>query len=182
MKLNSAITIIACLLSINISLYGQTKDNKKISSQFFPLKVGNYWVYSYSNHPGKIDTIKITKKKILNPDTAFFYNDYLWLERNDTVYEFQSQRSGYSFPTIQFFPSEKETEFGAMMGGDVLIPRTVEKLEGPYKVNGKEYFNCYIFKTKSENGFYYDIISRGVGIIESGRDDRHSSLIDSKVE
>ena len=68
------------------------------------------------------------------------------------------------------------------MGGDALIPRTVEKLEGSYKVNGKEYFNCYIFKTKSEHGFYYVIISRGIGIIESGMNDRHTSLIDYKVE
>jgi hypothetical protein len=182
MKLNIPVAIISFLLSINFALSGQTINNKQNSSQFFPLKLGNYWVYSYSNHPGKIDTIKITKNKILGLDTAYYYNSYLWFERNDTVYEFQSQRSGYSFPTIQFFPSEKETEFGAMMGGEQLIPRTVEKLEGSYKVNGKDFYNCYIFKTKSENGFYYDIISRGIGLIESGGNGRHVSLIDYKVE
>jgi len=182
MKLTITITIITFLLSINFALYGQTINNKKNTPQFFPLKVGNYWVYSYSNHPGKIDTIKITKKKILGLDTAYFYNSNLWLERNDTIYEFQSQRIGYSFPTIQYFPSDKETEFGAMMGGDVLGLRTVKKLEGSYKVNGKEYFDCYEFKGKSENGFYHIVISRGIGIIESGMHNRIRTLIDYKIE
>jgi hypothetical protein len=69
-----------------------------------------------------------------------------------------------------------------MMGGDVLVHRTVEKLEGSYKVNGKEYFNCYEFKSKSENGFYYEIISRGIGIIESRMNDRIRSLIAYKIK
>jgi hypothetical protein len=182
MKLNTTITIITFLLSINFALYGQTINNKKNISQFFPLKVGNYWVYSYSNYPDKIDTIKITNKKIMGLDTAYIYNSNLWLERNDTIYEFQSQRNGYTFPTIQYFPSDKETEYGAMIGGDVLGLRTVKKLEGSYKVNGKEYFNCYEFKGKSENGFYYIIISQGIGIIETRIHDRIRSLIEYKIE
>jgi hypothetical protein len=151
-------------------------------SQFIPLKIGNYWVYSSTDHLGKSDTVKITKTKIIGKDTAYNYNGNFFLERNDTIYDFQSQWNGFEFPTIQYFPSDEEREFSISIGGDVLSRRKVKKLENPYRVKGKEYNNCYKFTERIENGDAYTIISYGIGIIEISSPGKIIMLTDYKIE
>jgi hypothetical protein len=178
MKINLLLIIIS-FISFHFALSGQT--NSKKASQFIPLKVGNYWVYATSGNQ-KPDTIKISKKKIIGTDTAYYYNGNFWMEKNDTVYEFQSQRNGYEFPTEQYFPSDKKIEYGILIGGDAYSPRTVEKIKGTYKVNGKEYPNCYEFSEKIDGGYAITIISKGIGIIEIKTPDRVVSLLEYKID
>jgi hypothetical protein len=173
---------ITLLLCIPFALFAQTKNPSKSGSQFIPLKVGNYWVYSSSRHPDKKDTVKVTGKKVIGSDTAFVIGETLWMERNDTIYDFQTQRTRVSFPCPQYFPSEEEKEYGIMYWGDAAGFRIVRKLEDPYTVNGKEYFNCYEFKTKIQSGFSYTTISYGIGIIETKSPNVTTSLIDFKVD
>ena len=160
MKLNLNIFIIILLLNIHFALFAQT-------TQFIPLKVGNYWVYSNSDHPNKLDTVKVSDKEIVGSDTAYHYNGNLWMERNDTAFTFQSQRNGSSFPCIEYFPSDKSITYNIMIGGDVLGYRSVRKIEGEYKSSGVKYSNCYEYKQMHEDGYGYVIISAGIGIIES---------------
>jgi hypothetical protein len=165
---------------IILRLNGQNINNR--SSQFIPLEIGNYWVYSSSEYPHRSDTIKITREKIIGSETGYYYNGNLWLERNDTLFEFQSQRNGYEFPTVQYFPSDKTITYQIVVGGDVLSHRTVTKLRSSYKVKGKEYKNCYEFTQKMDGGNEVIIISYGIGIIEIRTPYRTTYLIDHKIK
>jgi hypothetical protein len=144
---------------------GYSQESVKNHTQFIPYSVGNYWVYESDNDSNKIDTVKITGVKIINGDTAYQFNNRGYMrERNDTICSYQSQWSSGLFPCLEFFPSEKETQFRIMIGGDVSRGRTVIKINGSYLVNGKEYFNCYKFSQLLE-GPIDIIISYGIGII-----------------
>src|SRR3569832_78144 len=113
------------------------KTTKTATESFIPLKIGNYWVYSSSIPSDKLDTVKITKERTVELGKGYYINNQLWVEKNDSVYIFQSGRGGTEFPTLQYFPSERETSFGAIIGGDVRVQRTVTKINGTYTVNGK---------------------------------------------
>lgn len=166
--------LIYCLLffHLNLILSGQTKD----TPHFIPLKVGNYWIYSNSKSPYKYDTIKITEIKIIGSDTTYNYNGNLWMEKNDTIYEFQSAWTGDFFPTIAYFPSEKEVEYNISIGGDGMAQRTVTKIEGIYMSGGKSYTDCYKYKSNFSGG--YIIISSGIGIIEYTSNGGISGLVE----
>jgi hypothetical protein len=153
-------------------------QNPKENSQLIPLKVGNYWVYSYSDQPNKPDTIIITKRKIIGSDTAYYYSGKLLMERNDTIYELNESE----YPAVEYFPSDEETDYKIVSGTNITVRRTVTKLEKAYKVKGKLYSNCYQFVERMGNGFSYTIISMGIGIIEIETPYQIISLINYKVK
>ncbi len=137
---------------------------KTISSQsteFYPLNVGNYWVYSNSGS-NTIDTLKIIKAETYNMDTVYiFSNGQKLLAHGDTIFEMQSQRPRVEFPALQFYPAD-EGRFSHLIGGDVISVRVVRKLkEGKCKVGAVSYSSCYEF-----SGIQIITISRGVGVIE----------------
>ena len=183
MKVILNIFIIALLVSINFAI-GQTTNIIKDNSQFFPMNVGNYWVYSNSHYPNRnIDTIKITKKETIGSDIGYLYNMGFLMERNDSVFQFQNKRNGTLYISLLYFPSDKLIRYALLYAGDTLCWRTMTKLKDSYKVKGKEYFNCYKFTQVFQGNDESIIISRGIGIIEfklAKKEDR--LLIDYKIE
>ncbi|MDQ3047352.1 MAG: hypothetical protein M3R27_07370 [Bacteroidota bacterium] len=180
--MKTILSISICVLFLGIPFTSVGQSTSISSTQLIPLTIGNYWVYSNSDDAEKFDTVKITRTKIIRTDTGYYYNGNLWLERNDSVYEFQSQRSGSIFPTLQYFSSDKPVEYGIVIGGDVLSRRSVTKLKAPYTVKGKEYLNCYEFAERREKGYVFTIISKGIGIIEIRSPERTRSLTEYKIE
>ncbi len=173
-------SVFLLFIGIHFTLQAQTTSgNKKIKS-LLPLKLGNYWVYSSTGEPDKKDTIKITKNKIAGRDTAYYFKHSLLMEKNDTIFEFQSQRMGTEKATVQYFPSVNELDYGVVVGGDSWGGRSVKKLKDPYIVNGKAYADCYEFRDKFANRT--TVFSRGIGIIEMKIADQTISLIEYKIK
>jgi hypothetical protein len=80
MKLTSFILIIFLIYN-NSNVCGQNVSRK--DSSFFPLALGNYWIYSNTYKQGA-DTEKIVAIKTLSGITAFEFNSgYKLMERND---------------------------------------------------------------------------------------------------
>ncbi len=154
--------------------HGQRID----ATQFFPLKVGNYWVYEDLYHTSKPDTVRITETKMEHGYTAYNSGKWLYAAVGDSIYDFQSERSGYRFPVKQFFPSDTLKQYSVFIGGDVISSKTVSKIEGAYQCGAKKYFNCYQFEGNNERV----VIARGVGIIERKTSKHFFCLVDYKLE
>lgn len=152
-------------------------SRQKFSSAFFPLAVGNYWVYQSVAEPTLSDTVKVIRQKKINEELVFELSDgQLLFEKNDTVYAMQAQRSGYLFPTIQYFPSEKQLTYDVVVGGDVVSSRTVSKPVTRCRVLNHDYNDCYRYEQSGEYGRDFHIISRGIGFIEKRSGKQHLVL------
>lgn len=172
-----AIILLSIILPGTVS--GQAK---KPMRYFIPMQVGNYWIYS-SDKDTKLDTVKIVGTKAVNENTAYVYSDNSsWMERNDSVFRFQSQRRGIEFPCLEYFPYDGYREYQIIIGGDVMGRRSVEKLKKPYVINGKPYSDCYKFEDGQTDGNETVIISKGVGIIEISGPTRKLQLVDYKTQ
>jgi hypothetical protein len=166
-------------LVIHLLTLAQLPKSNVRNSSLLPLKKGNYWVYSSSQAPDKRDTIKITRTKIIGSDTCYYFKQSLMLVKHDTVFEFQLQGNGNAVASVQYFPAEVDMNFTIPVGGDAMAGRSVKKLKIPYKVNGKEYLNCYEFSDKLFNKT--TIFATGVGIIEMRYPDQIISLVGYKI-
>lgn len=172
--------------SIIISIFtllhiSSSAQSKKPMRHFIPMNVGNYWVYS-SDKERKLDTIKIVEKKQIGTDQAYVYsNGASWMERNDSVFSFQSQRTGFQFPCLEYFPYEGSLEYQIIIGGDALGRRRVEKLKNDYVVNNKPYSDCYKFEDLQHDNETV-IISKGIGIIEIIGPTRRLTLVEYNVQ
>src|ERR1041385_3301091 len=92
---------------------------KQKETMLIPLAIGNYWIYSTNNTLHPFDTLRIVGTKIIDGDTAFLYNDgELIFERNDSFYDYQTQRIGSTFKCFQYFPSDKKLDYSISVGGD----------------------------------------------------------------
>lgn len=173
------LTNLLLLAFFPFTISGQTQ---KPMRYFIPMNVGNYWVYS-SDKEKKLDTIKIIKTKVIGRDMAYVYNTSAsWMERNDSVFLFQSQRTQSEFPCLEYFPYEGYLEYPIIIGGDSGGRRSVEKLKKAYVVNGKPYSDCYKFEDHQADGNKTVIISKGVGIIEISDPTRKLTLVDYYVQ
>ena len=171
---HSTILLTVFFVSFSIKGFGQTKH-----VQLIPLAVGNYWIYSTSNKFHPLDTIKIIGTRVIDGDTAYVFNNHeMMFERNDSIYNFQTQRIGIPFKCLEYFPSEKYLEYTIVIGGDVLGRRTVSKIKRPYKLNGKEYSNCFKFSSLDN----HQIICMGVGILRSETNTVIRTLIEYQVK
>jgi hypothetical protein len=171
--------LILFFLASQLLVFAQVTKNNVRNTSLLPLKMGNYWVYS-SSQADKKDTIKIIKTKIIGSDTAYYFKQSLMLVKNDTVFEFQLYGNGNPVPSVQYFPAEVDMNYTILVGGDAVAGRSVKKLKAPYKVNGKEYLDCYEFSDKLFNKT--TIFARGVGIIEMRYPDQIISLIDYRIK
>jgi hypothetical protein len=171
---------IIILVASNCMLFAQITKNSKKSASLLPLAKGNYWVYSSSQSPDKTDTIKITQNKIIGSDTAYYFKEKLLLVKNDTIFEFQPQRNGNDVANVQYFRSDTDVDYRILVGGDAWAGRSVKKLKAPYKVNGKEYSDCYEFTDKLFGKT--TVMSKGVGIIEMKYPDQTIFLVDYKIK
>lgn len=166
-------------LTSQLTLFAQLPKSDAQNTSLLPLKIGNYWVYVSSQAPDKKDTIKIVKTKIIGSDTCYYFKQSLMLVKNDTVFEFQLQGNGNPVASVQYFPAV-DMKYTILVGGDAIAGRSVKKLKAPYKVNGKEYQNCYEFSDKLFNKT--TIFAAGVGIIEMRYPDQTISLVAYKVK
>jgi hypothetical protein len=157
---------------------------KKAGLALLPLKKGNYWIYANAAHPEKKDTVFVTGLELIGKDTVYLYGGKPMMERGDTVFEFQSQRRGNAFPTVQYVPSARTQTYSILIGGDAKGERKVTKLEEPYKSHVKLYHHCFKF----EDGLETLIFSKGIGVIEqskpgaTGTQPEHRYLIGYKVQ
>lgn len=178
--------ILIPLLCFFLLPFQSTCQPNKAKGSFIPMKVGNYWVYA-SDKQNKLDTVKIVEKIMIGSDSAYVYNTGAhWMEKNDSVYLFQTQRTRIEFPTLQYFPHEQYLEYSVIIGGDILGKRNVDKLKKPCAINGKTYTGCYQFEDTSRDGKKTVIISKGVGIIEIidelSEPDLHWKLVEYHVQ
>jgi len=150
---------------------------------FFPLTVGNYWIYSNKNAPDEPETLRVTGTRTFEGNTVYeLSNSLLFYEKNDTVYGIQLQRGG-TFSHPQYFPVDKSTEYQFMIGGDVVTTRSAMKIDRPYKVLDMEYKNCYRYEQAGRPGEKnYDIIAHGIGFVEMNNEGRHLLLKEYHLE
>ncbi len=184
--LELTMTRINYLFALIIILLSAASNGQKMQAKhkpLFPLAVGNYWIYTDSKHPDKPDTVRITMERMIGTDTAFTDNHGMTLtEKNDSVFTYDETELQARYKELLYFPAQKETQFSRLVGGDLLFSVTACRIDGPYKVNGKEYFDCYKFTTPHYDEKYVVIISRGIGIIETEESGIKRSLKEYKVE
>jgi len=170
---------IIIFVTVGFNTFAQTE--KHIA--FIPLAIGNYWIYSTTSKSHPFDTLRIVGIKVIDGDSAFLFdNGSLMFERNDSVFDYQSQWESGLFKCFQYFPSDKELYYSIFVGGDVIIGRAVSKIQGQYKLNGIEYSNCYKFLDGYQGVSNNEIICRGIGIIRTEREDGYvRTLVEYKV-
>ncbi len=171
--MKAALYLVLFLLAVTFTTKGQSVFTKKDTTQFFPLKVGNYWVFTDLYHTSKPDTIRIKDVKTICGLTAYGYGGWFLAQVNDTVFDFQSQRSQFQFSVKQFFPIVDDTQYSVMFGGDVMIHRYATRKEGLYR----GYSNCYEY----DDGMEVIVICEGIGIIERRNSKHHFVLTSYKL-
>jgi hypothetical protein len=164
---------IAILFSLRLNASAQIANRNP--KPLIPLALGNHWIYYNNNREDKYDTLEIVDTKIINGDTAFVFNNgQLMSERNDSVYDFQSDRPGIPFKCLEYFPSEETIEFARVVRGDAIDRRMVSKLKRPFKLLGLECTNCYEYSDSD----LYVVICRGIGIVQIKSANNTSTLMD----
>jgi len=134
---------------------------------FFPLGVGNYWIYRDSlfedGHLSTvtIDTLRVDSEITWKGRKTFMLSDNRqWYESGDTVYQLGFQRTGVQFPTAIMMPSDTPSTFNFIFGGDVVMTATVTKIVcSDSKWNAS---SCYKI---SDNCGAYLVEAYGIGII-----------------
>jgi len=170
--------IILTLIVAHVGLETTAQSEKRV--QLIPLAIGNYWIYSTSSKYHPFDTLIIIGTRIIDGDTVFVYNNgQLIFERNDSVFEFQYQNAEFPFKCFEYFPFDKRTDYGIIVGGDAYSIRSASRIKRLYKLNGKEYSNCYYF----EDGWTSatTIICRGIGILKSELNNYGRTLVEYHV-
>lgn len=134
----------------------------------FPLAVGNYWVYRDSTFndgafaSSSTDTVRISKESNWNGRKTFVFNDGReWYASGDTVYQLHMQRTQVKTSSPALLLTDKESTFNYVMGGDVVIQKTVSRLSAcpSSKWNSG---TCYKY---SDNCGGYTIVNTGVGVL-----------------
>jgi len=125
------------------------QSNSSKESGVLPLAVGNEWIYLDSvTEDGKLvsvspDTLRIERTSSLENKTTYIFNDGKeMMVRGDTLFQLAMQRGGAKFPTTVFYPSESESSYNYMFGGDVAVQRTVSRMSGCPK-NAWNGSKCY---------------------------------------
>src|SRR4051812_35580296 len=65
--------LLLSVLFVNVGLHTNAQTEKRTA--FFPLAVGNYWIYSNTVRYHPFDTLKIIGTKIIQGDTVFLYSN-----------------------------------------------------------------------------------------------------------
>jgi hypothetical protein len=180
-KINNCVVLpknICLYILFTLSLSSSAQFANLKQEQLIPLAVGNYWIYYNSDRNPQYDTLKIINTQIINGDTAFLYNNGgLIYERNDSVFDYQSQRTGKTFKCLAYFPSEQTVEFTRVVGGDAFSRRMIYKLKKPFKLSGFECSNCYEYSDPDLKV----TVCRGIGIVEIKSPYNTSTLIDHLI-
>ncbi|OFY67742.1 MAG: hypothetical protein A3H98_07645 [Bacteroidetes bacterium RIFCSPLOWO2_02_FULL_36_8] len=137
------------------------------SNSFFPIEKNSFWVYEKTKLETKIqtiDTVRVLEISSLNNENVYHLSTgEKYLLRGDSVYQIQRQRSGYSFPALQFYPVADSLQFRFLLGGDAFGTRKACLLKDSIEVNKNFIKNCCKFE--DFNGNYF-IIAPGIGFVE----------------
>lgn len=150
------------------SLLESARKIDSIINIFLPLSVGNFWVYRDSIwESGKLmdvtdDTLRITEEGTYLGHKTYRFNDgKTWFASGDTIFQVYSTRGGGKIHAPVLMASGKPTEFNSLFGGDVVIHKTVSKMETcPIPQWGN--YSCYKVKGHCDS---YQIVAYGIGII-----------------
>ena len=162
--------IILYVFFVPMLVFAQECDTiiKPIKNSFFPLEVGNKYIYSIRSGYKKrnfigYDTVTVLNKSIEEGYAVFkLSNKIVYYLKNDTVFSLnQLEFRGHDY-NLLYFPSKKSS-FPVLNGscGFNFIESSFIPL---YKHDKKSYMNCYKFYFPRENKVV--IIAQGIGIIE----------------
>lgn len=147
----------------------------KMASQenFYPCSIGNEWNYQDSVwQNGNLIEAKSVKIVIASSEKSGINlncelgNGLKLLIRNDSVFEYKIDENGKSFQELAWIKTGNTAQYDYALDVDVMITRTVIKLNSDYQVANRLYKNCFRYE---DNCGSYTIIASGVGIIESLR-------------
>lgn len=150
------------------------------SSEFYPLAIGNYWGYeesfssedtiyilNYRSIVTKIENIGGYKWfKIESTKNNYTQKIHL-LTENDSVYMLQYQWQNPIRALNYIIPKVKKESFHSLLGGDVGIIKTVEKLDTTIQTNIGEFSNCFRYKYGTLDWTVIEVLVYGIGIVES---------------
>ncbi|MBK9729953.1 MAG: hypothetical protein IPO83_01485 [Chitinophagaceae bacterium] len=145
-----------------------TQQASATGKGILPLSMGNYWVYRDSVFTdGQLTTVSNDTDKIVSTEdwngktTYVFADGKEWFQSGDTIYQLGRQRTGFKFPSPVMMPTEKESNFNYVFGGDVVIQKTIVKLLSCNDAKWKS-STCYKISDSCEG---YQIVAYGIGII-----------------
>ncbi|MBA3649173.1 MAG: hypothetical protein H0W62_11595 [Chitinophagales bacterium] len=145
------------------------------SNPIMPLAVGNFWVYLDSVvQEGQLqirhDTLKIVSEETWEGKKVFKFSDGKeWYIQHDTIYQVGTQRNRARFSSPVFFLTNDATTFNYVQGGDVVVQKTISKIECPemkWKSEG-----CYKISDRCDG---YTIIAKYIGILRERTEDCYS--------
>ncbi|MBC7695597.1 MAG: hypothetical protein H7141_09145 [Burkholderiales bacterium] len=151
-------------------VFGQKSDTiiKPIKKEFFPLAVGNKYIYSIKsknkkNNISGYDTVIVLNKSLEKGYKIFNLNNgIVYYLKNDSVF----YRNPMEFQNHTYKPLYFETKdsYYPFFHGSCAVTRVETSFMASYKQDQKKYVNCYKFYFPSENKVV--IVARGIGIIE----------------
>ncbi|MBL4657186.1 MAG: hypothetical protein JKX73_04240 [Flavobacteriales bacterium] len=140
---------------------------------FYPCSVGNTWDYQDSIwQNGNLIEAKSLKIVIASSEKSGINlncesgDGLKLLIRNDSVFEYKTDENGNSIVELAWIKTDGTAQYDYALDVDVMITRTVTKLNSDYHVANRRYKNCFRYE---DNCGSYTIIASGVGIIESVR-------------
>jgi hypothetical protein len=167
-----------------------------LPSQFFPISIGNRWVYQDSTWWG--DSISVNYDTISIIDTLLIENE-IWYEKrsyqgvsgfpfgtavyssNDTVYSFYQIWYDYG-KTKEFFPPSIDPLTYYIKVHDALsVIRTASQYEGTIETAAGIFTNPALFTDDLDNGRTI-FIAPGIGPIKTTLFGRISTQPDKKIE
>jgi len=179
MMLKSIFCLFVIFIKTGCSSY--TEPNEiNTSSEFYPLAIGNYWGYeesfssedtiyilNYRSIVTKIENIGGYKWfKIESTKNNYTQKIHL-LTENDSVYMLQYQWQNPIRALNYIIPKVKKESFHSLLGGDVGIIKTVEKLDTTIQTNIGEFSNCFRYKYGTLDWTVIEVLVYGIGIVES---------------
>jgi len=165
---------------IIVSCSSSTEPDKiKPCSEFYPLSVGNYWEYEKSfsskdssyiiNYKSIITQVEMIGGfkwfKIESAKNNCTQKKYLLME-NDSIYELQYNRQNPIRSLEYIIPKEKKESFPSLLGGDVGITKTVEKLDTTIHTKIGDFSNCFRYEYSTPDWTEIEILVYGIGIVE----------------
>lgn len=150
-----------------------------IKNVFFPLEVGNIYVYEVRNRKKVLcyDSTTIVRKFDADNFKGFtFYNKGTYFVKGDSIYikypHEQKQSFGYN---LLYYPTYKDSEY-PYFEGDCTHFQVYSSYLKTYKIGNKIYKNCFKFSFNKDRPNVV-IIAYGIGIIQTIENGEFRNLI-----
>lgn len=164
---------------LNTLLSQEQQIIEPIKDLFFPLEVGNKYIYEVRTHRKilRYDTVVISVKFKLGNYTGFsFNNDATYFLRGDSVYQKYPHEIKQSFGyNLLYYPTYKDSQY-PYFEGDCTHFQVYSSYLKTYKIGNKIYKNCFKFLFDRERPEAV-IIAFGIGIIQTIKNGEFRNLI-----